>query len=60
MRTTTIRNVLEAGVLAVVLAAGCARPPAPGDPLPGLTAAERARFDRGKDRRAILQFLESL
>ncbi|HEV8400501.1 MAG TPA: di-heme oxidoredictase family protein [Gemmatimonadales bacterium] len=27
---------------------GCRRPPQPGDPLPGLSAAERERFDRGR------------
>lgn len=28
--------------------AACRRPPAPGEPLPGLSAAERARFDSGR------------
>jgi len=49
MRITATRFILEAGVLAFVLVAGCARPPAPGEPLPGLTEAERARFDRGRE-----------
>lgn len=34
---------------AIILALGCARPPEPGDPLPGLTRAERARFERGRE-----------
>jgi hypothetical protein len=38
---------LAAGAIALVL--GCARPPEPGDPLPGLTRAERARFARGRE-----------
>lgn len=34
---------------ALVLAAvACRRPPQPGDPLPGLSAAERDRFERGR------------
>jgi CxxC motif-containing protein (DUF1111 family) len=40
-------------VAAAVLIAGafaCPRPPAPGDPLPGLSKAERARFDSGRVR----------
>src|SRR3989475_11859600 len=38
-----------ASTLAVIgILAGCARPPQPGDPLPGLQRSERARFDRGK------------
>jgi len=32
----------------LLLCAGCSRPAKPGDPLPGLTRAERDRFDRGK------------
>lgn len=31
-------------------ATGCAKPPEPGDPLPGLTVEERRRFDLGKAR----------
>src|SRR5437867_13435566 len=39
-----------ASALAVIgILAGCARPPQPGDPLPGLRRSERARFDRGKE-----------
>lgn len=34
-------------VVVVVIAAACRRPE-PGDPLPGLSAAERARFDSGR------------
>ncbi|MBI1951489.1 MAG: hypothetical protein HYS34_09020 [Acidobacteria bacterium] len=34
---------------AIVLSFGCARPPEPGDPLPGLTRAERERFERGRE-----------
>ncbi len=36
------------GFALVLLVGGCARPAKPGDPLPGLTKAERDRFDRGK------------
>lgn len=39
--------VLTAGVL--VILSGCIRPPEPGDPLPGLTRAERARFEAGRE-----------
>lgn len=35
-------------LLVVALPLSCRRPPQPGDPLPGLTAVERARFDSGK------------
>ena len=35
---------------AVILCAGCAKPPKPGEPLVGLTPEERALFDRGKAR----------
>src|SRR5213593_3557656 len=35
-------------LLAMCSAASCRRPPQPGDPLPGLSAAERAQFDSGK------------
>jgi CxxC motif-containing protein (DUF1111 family) len=38
---------LAAGAL--VLLAGCIRRPDPGDPLPGLTRAERARFEAGRE-----------
>ena len=47
-------RILRAGALVSALAAmggasDCARKPKPGDPLPGLTRTERARFDRGKE-----------
>jgi CxxC motif-containing protein (DUF1111 family) len=32
----------------LLVTAGCAKPVNPGDPLPGLSRAERDRFDRGK------------
>jgi len=35
-------------LVGLAIAGGCRRPPQPGDPLPGLTAAERARFDSGR------------
>ena len=35
-------------IVAILAAAACRRPPEPGDPLPGLTTAERARFDSGR------------
>src|SRR3989475_854351 len=35
-------------LLAMCSAASCRRPPQPGDPLPGLSAAERAQFDSGR------------
>ena len=38
---------LTAGML--VILSGCIRPSAPGDPLPGLTRAERARFESGRE-----------
>ncbi len=42
-------RLLAAGSLGVLVAAGaCRRPAQPGDPLPGLSAAERGRFDRGR------------
>src|SRR5881409_2593515 len=49
-----VSPVWRAGTIASALAvigilAGCARPPQPGDPLPGLQRSERARFDRGKE-----------
>lgn len=34
---------------AIALPFGCARSPQPGDPLPGLTRAERARFEKGRE-----------
>src|SRR2546425_3904273 len=48
--SSTWRVGTIASTLAVIgLLAGCARPPQPGDPLPGLQRSERARFDRGKE-----------
>jgi len=52
--TMDVSPVWRAGTIASALAvigilAGCARPPQPGDPLPGLQRSERARFDRGKE-----------
>src|SRR5438093_6793816 len=49
-----VSPVWRAGTIASALAvigilAGCARPPQPGDPLPGLQRSERVRFDRGKE-----------
>ena len=35
-------------LVALALVGGCRRPPQPGDPLRGLSAAERARFDSGR------------
>jgi len=35
-------------LVGLAIAGGGRRPPQPGDPLPGLTAAERARFDSGR------------
>lgn len=35
---------------ALMICAGCAKPPKPGEPLAGLTPEERALFDRGKAR----------
>ena len=35
-------------VLAALAVVACKKPPAPGEPLAGLSAAERARFDSGK------------
>src|SRR5213593_3647441 len=35
-------------LLAMCSAASCRRPPQPGDPLPRLSAAERAQFDSGR------------
>jgi CxxC motif-containing protein (DUF1111 family) len=48
-----VRRLVHAGAIVTVLAsvgtlAGCARKAEPGDPLDGLTRAESARFDRGK------------
>ena len=36
------------GIAVAVTAVSCRRPPQPGDPLPGLSAAERERFARGR------------
>ena len=38
-----------AALAAAALASGCAKPPEPGDPLPGLSRAQRDRFDKGRD-----------
>jgi len=48
---TTKQRVTVITVLALgaILWAGCARAPAPGEPLRGLTAGERARFDAGRE-----------
>jgi CxxC motif-containing protein (DUF1111 family) len=35
-------------IVTALAVAACPRPPRPGDPLPGLSAAERARFDSGR------------
>jgi len=35
-------------LVAICAATACKRPPKPGDPLPGLSAAERAQFDSGR------------
>ena len=44
-------SALAAGLAAgaLVLLAGCVRRPEPGDPLPGLTPAARARFETGRE-----------
>jgi len=42
------RSLLSFAIAPIVLAAACAKPPAPGEPLPGLDAAQRDQFDRGK------------
>ncbi|MGH7672608.1 MAG: hypothetical protein ACREMC_06890, partial [Gemmatimonadales bacterium] len=43
-----IRIVAAWGIGLALAAAACRRPPQPGDPLPGLSAAERERFARGR------------
>jgi CxxC motif-containing protein (DUF1111 family) len=46
-----MRRVAAGGIWLLVAALGggaCRRPAQPGDPLPGLSAAERQRFDRGR------------
>ena len=44
-----IRRIAAGGICLLVAAAGaCRRQPQLGDPLPGLSAAERERFDRGR------------
>jgi CxxC motif-containing protein (DUF1111 family) len=46
------RGAVGGGVLAaaaLLLVAGCRKPPEPGEPLAGLTPAERAQFDRGRE-----------
>ena len=42
------RVQLSFAIAPILLAAGCAKPPAPGEPLAGLDAAQRDQFDRGK------------
>src|SRR2546422_7473643 len=42
-------GTIASALAVIVILAGCARPPQPGDPLPGLQRSERARFDRGKE-----------
>jgi CxxC motif-containing protein (DUF1111 family) len=39
---------MACGATLLIALASCRRPPAPGDPLPGLSAAERDRFERGR------------
>jgi CxxC motif-containing protein (DUF1111 family) len=36
-------------IVGFLVAAACARPPDPGDPLPGLTRAERQQFEQGRE-----------
>ncbi len=44
-----MRRLAAGAICLLVAAAGaCRRPPQLGDPLPGLSTAERARFDRGR------------
>ncbi|PYP01582.1 MAG: hypothetical protein DMD61_01025 [Gemmatimonadetes bacterium] len=38
-----------AAALFLLLAVGCKKPVKPGDPIPGLTAEQLARFNRGKE-----------
>lgn len=42
------RATAAAALCLLVVATACRRPPKPGDPLPGLSAAERERFERGR------------
>jgi CxxC motif-containing protein (DUF1111 family) len=44
------RHVLAASIVlgSCLMAEACVKPPAPGDPLRGLTDAQREQFDRGK------------
>jgi len=46
-----VRDALGASLAAIALVhlAGCVRQPDPGDPLTGLTRAERARFEAGRE-----------
>ena len=46
-------------VVFLLVAVGCHKPLKPGDPLPGLSRAERDRFNRGKvvfdrDRKSVV------
>jgi CxxC motif-containing protein (DUF1111 family) len=42
------RPALSLAIAPILLASACAKPPAPGEPLAGLDAAQRDQFDRGK------------
>jgi CxxC motif-containing protein (DUF1111 family) len=42
------RPLLSLAIAPILLASACARPPEPGEPLPGLDAAQRDQFERGK------------
>lgn len=42
------RPLLSLAITPILLAASCAKPPEPGEPLAGLDAAQRDQFDRGK------------
>ncbi len=46
--TRTIAAPAASAVAVLLILAGCAKPPKPGEPLSGLTPDERALFDRGK------------
>ena len=53
IRRADVWRLVRAGTIVAALAAmgvldGCAPKTQPGDPLPGLTRAERDRFERGK------------
>jgi CxxC motif-containing protein (DUF1111 family) len=44
----TARRIVPLTVCALLAAVGACHPPKPGDPLKGLSATERAQFDKGK------------